>query len=72
MWLDAHADFNTPATSPSGNMHGMSAAALCGEPGLDGIFVNLERVCSIFELISNLRGLAWQFLGLANGNESGP
>ena len=38
LWLDAHADFNTPATSPSGNMHGMSAAALCGEPGLDGIF----------------------------------
>lgn len=40
LWLDAHADFNTPATSPSGNMHGMSAAALCGEPGLDGIFGN--------------------------------
>jgi arginase len=38
LWLDAHADFNTPATSPSGNIHGMSAAALCGEPGLDGIF----------------------------------
>jgi arginase len=40
LWLDAHADFNTPATSPSGNMHGMSASALCGEPGLDGIFGN--------------------------------
>jgi arginase len=35
LWLDAHADFNTPATSPSGNMHGMSTAFLCGEPGLD-------------------------------------
>ena len=34
LWLDAHADFNTPATSPSGNMHGMSAAFLCGEKGL--------------------------------------
>ena len=34
LWLDAHADFNTPATSPSGNLHGMSAAWLCGEPGL--------------------------------------
>jgi len=31
LWLDAHPDFNTPATSPSGNMHGMSVAALCGE-----------------------------------------
>ncbi|MCP8937096.1 arginase [Alsobacter sp. SYSU M60028] len=34
LWLDAHADFNTPATSPSGNMHGMSVAFLCGEPSL--------------------------------------
>jgi len=34
LWLDAHADFNTPATTPSGNLHGMSAALLCGEPGL--------------------------------------
>ncbi len=30
LWLDAHADFNTPETSPSGNVHGMSVAALCG------------------------------------------
>ena len=40
LWLDAHSDFNTPATSPSGNMHGMSAALLCGEPGLEGVFAN--------------------------------
>ncbi len=38
LWLDAHADFNTPETSPSGNMHGMPLAALCGEPGLAGVF----------------------------------
>jgi arginase len=37
VWLDAHADYNTPATTISGNMHGMSAAFLCGEPGLDGL-----------------------------------
>lgn len=37
LWLDAHADFNTPETTPSGNLHGMSAALLCGEPGLEGI-----------------------------------
>lgn len=30
LWLDAHADFNTPATSPSGNIHGMPVAVLCG------------------------------------------
>ena len=30
IWVDAHADFNTPATSPSGNVHGMPLAALLG------------------------------------------
>ncbi|RCW25980.1 arginase [Ciceribacter lividus] len=31
LWLDAHADFNTPETSPSGNMHGMPVAFFCGQ-----------------------------------------
>lgn len=31
IWVDAHADFNTPETSPSGNIHGMPLAALIGE-----------------------------------------
>ena len=30
LWLDAHADFNTPDTSPSGNIHGMSVAVAAG------------------------------------------
>ncbi len=30
IWIDAHADFNTPQTSPSGNIHGMPLAALSG------------------------------------------
>ncbi|MDE2136309.1 MAG: arginase family protein, partial [Gammaproteobacteria bacterium] len=30
LWLDAHADFNTRELSPSGNLHGMPVAALCG------------------------------------------
>lgn len=30
IWVDAHADFNTPQTSPSGNIHGMPLAHLCG------------------------------------------
>ena len=38
LWLDAHSDFNTPLTSPSGNMHGMAAAMLCREPGFAGLF----------------------------------
>ena len=28
IWLDAHGDFNTPGTSPTGNLHGMPLAAL--------------------------------------------
>lgn len=30
LWLDAHADFNTSAVTPSGNVHGMPVACLCG------------------------------------------
>jgi arginase len=37
LWLDAHADYNTPATTLTGNMHGMAASFLCGEAGLDGL-----------------------------------
>lgn len=37
LWIDAHADCNTPQTSPSGNVHGMPLAALLGlEPKLLG------------------------------------
>jgi arginase len=31
VWFDAHADFNTPETSPSGNVHGMPLAAILGK-----------------------------------------
>jgi arginase len=39
IWVDAHGDFNTPETSPTGNIHGMPLAALCGygDPRLTGI-----------------------------------
>ncbi|HYC05540.1 MAG TPA: arginase [Azospirillaceae bacterium] len=39
LWFDAHPDFNTPETSPSGNTHGLPAAAACGlgSPDLTGI-----------------------------------
>ena len=30
LWLDAHADFNTAALTPSGSIHGMPVACLCG------------------------------------------
>jgi arginase len=44
LWLDAHADYNTPDTTETGNMHGMSAAFLCGEPGLDRLLGGQPRV----------------------------
>jgi arginase len=53
LWLDAHSDFNTPHTSPSGNMHGMPVAFFCGEAGFDGILPNDRPVVSpqnVFQL----------------------
>jgi arginase len=43
LWLDAHADYNTPATTISGHMHGMVAGFLCGEPGLDRLLGDEPR-----------------------------
>lgn len=40
IWFDAHADINTPDTSPSGNIHGMPLAVLLGFGNED--LVNLE------------------------------
>ncbi len=37
IWFDAHTDLNTPATSPSGNVHGMPLAALLGIGAFDGV-----------------------------------
>ena len=31
LWFDAHADFNTAVLTPSGNLHGMPVACLCGQ-----------------------------------------
>lgn len=35
IWIDAHADINTPATTPSGNLHGCPVSFLLGLPGTD-------------------------------------
>jgi arginase len=43
LWLDAHADYNTPATTLTANMHGMAASFLCGEAGLDGLLGDEPR-----------------------------
>lgn len=54
IWVDAHADFNTPETSPSGNIHGMSLAVLLGDGvpelvnvGYDGAKLKPEDVIMI-------------------------
>lgn len=46
LWVDAHSDINTPATSPSGNVHGMPLAALLGlgPPALTGIGGRFKKV----------------------------
>ena len=41
-WIDAHPDFNTPQSSPSGNMHGMSLAFLTGNEDLPGLMRGRE------------------------------
>ena len=43
LWLDAHADYNTPDTTLTGNMHGMSGAFLCGEPASIDLLGNQPR-----------------------------
>lgn len=40
LWIDAHADFNDPATSPSGNIHGMSLAVACGNGHRDLLLIS--------------------------------
>lgn len=46
IWIDAHADFNTAETTPSGNIHGMSVAALTGRghPTLTGLAGRLPAI----------------------------
>lgn len=42
IWIDAHADFNTPETSPSGNIHGMPLAALVGRGAPELVNIGYE------------------------------
>lgn len=54
LYVDAHGDFNTAETSPSGNIHGMCMAASCGfgiKPLTDfyypGVKIDASNVCYI-------------------------
>jgi arginase family enzyme len=54
LWLDAHGDFNTPATTPSGFLGGMCLAAACGrwDAGLEAPAIDPSRVvmCGVRDL----------------------
>ncbi|MEM8578885.1 MAG: arginase [Pseudomonadota bacterium] len=52
LWLDAHADYHTPATTASGNLHGTPLGYLAGRDGFDAFPANdtpvpLSQVCLI-------------------------
>ncbi|HIC24244.1 MAG TPA: arginase [Planctomycetes bacterium] len=54
LWFDAHADLNTPATSPTGNIHGMPLACMLGKGpesltgiGFPGAKISSHRVIQI-------------------------
>jgi arginase len=53
LWLDAHSDFNTPETSPSGNIHGMPVAYYCGQADLPDVLPRdrpLVDPCNVFQV----------------------
>ena len=54
LYVDAHGDFNSPETSPSGNIHGMCMSGSCGigAPELTNLYyngtkINPENVCYV-------------------------
>ncbi|MFO7539943.1 MAG: arginase, partial [Chloroflexota bacterium] len=62
IWVDAHADFNTPDISPSGNIHGMPLAALVGRgaPELTGIGYEGAKVREVHIVQIGIRSLDQQ------------
>jgi arginase len=59
LWIDAHGDMNTPASSTSGNVHGMPLAALLGqEPAelanLGGFAPKVLPKCTVIVGVRNL------------------
>lgn len=44
IWIDAHADVNTPSSSPSGNIHGMPLATILGQGHEELVTLGSDRV----------------------------
>jgi arginase len=59
IWFDAHGDFNTPETTPSGNIHGMSLAILhgLGDPDLAGLGGRAPKVDPRHTVLLGVRDL---------------
>ncbi|MFI5384965.1 MAG: arginase [Fimbriimonadales bacterium] len=62
LWIDAHADINTPGTSTTGNVHGMPLAALMGFPSgvqdaRDGLWKSL--VSALGPVTLSMEHMAW-------------
>jgi arginase len=59
LWIDAHGDLNTPATSPTGNVHGMPLAAALGLAGdaFDGTALTLPAVDTRRTVLVGVRSL---------------
>jgi arginase len=76
LWLDAHGDFNTPETTPSGFLGGMCLAAACGrwESGFTEVPVDPARVitCGVRDLDAGERvELARAGVGVADPEDVG-
>ncbi|MDA3803443.1 arginase family protein [Clavibacter sp. CT19] len=56
VWLDAHADLHTPASSPSGAFHGMVLRAVLGE-GADGLALPIGAVTADRVVLAGVRAL---------------
>ena len=58
IWFDAHGDFNTPTTSPSGNVHGMPLAAALGVEEWGGVdWANATRLREENVVVVGLRSV---------------
>lgn len=59
LWIDAHADMNTPETTPSGNIHGMPLATCLGigDESLTGIFDFTPKIPSDRIVLIGLRSV---------------
>lgn len=55
VWIDAHADLHSPYTTPSGNMHGMPLAMVCGIDNVENKINNPSKeVLKYWEKLKNV------------------